>query len=78
MKSMMSLALVLSAGLMIAGCGGSDPTPATPATPDAKAATTTAADKDTDGDGVPDTTDKCPDKKEDGQGADPKDGCPKP
>ncbi len=78
MKSMMSLALVVSAGLMIAGCGGADPTPATPASPDAKAASTTGADKDTDGDGVPDSADKCPDKKEDNQAPDPKDGCPKP
>jgi len=69
--------LVLAAALAIAGlllstgCGGSAP-PA--ASPDTKAA---AASRDTDGDGVPDNVDKCPDKKEDGLAPDPKDGCPK-
>jgi hypothetical protein len=53
------------------GCGGAPPPPAQ----DAKAAATTAGD--TDGDGIPDGADKCPDKKEDGQMPDPKDGCPK-
>ncbi len=59
-------------------CGGSNPQPATP---DDKNAPTTDAKpsdaKDSDGDGVPDSSDKCPDKKEDGQAPDPKDGCPK-
>jgi hypothetical protein len=32
---------------------------------------------DSDGDGIPDKMDKCPDKKEDGQAPNPKDGCPK-
>ena len=56
------------------GCG-SPPPPATP-TPDATSATMTGADKDSDGDGIPDAMDKCLDKKEDGLGALPKDGCP--
>jgi hypothetical protein len=61
------------------GCGGSAPPAAAPT--DTSAATSSAAPaapgKDTDGDGIPDATDKCPDKKEDGQAPDPKDGCPK-
>jgi hypothetical protein len=66
------------AALTLAACGGSSPPPSDPSTstsatpPDAKDA------KDTDGDGVPDAMDKCPDKKEDGQAPDAKDGCPKP
>ena len=35
-----------------------------------------AADKDSDGDGFPDTIDSCPDQKEDGQEPYPGDGCP--
>jgi hypothetical protein len=59
------------------GCGG-----AAPATPDAQSATqsassTAAGAGDSDGDGIPDSADKCPDQKEDGQAPDPKDGCPK-
>jgi hypothetical protein len=55
------------------GCGGgAEPAKA----PDAPA-TTTAAPADKDGDGIPDSADKCPDQKEDGQAPDPKDGCPK-
>jgi hypothetical protein len=57
--------------LVAVGCGGGEP-PA--ASPDTKSADAT---KDSDGDGIPDNVDKCPDKKEDGQGPDPKDGCPK-
>lgn len=55
-------------------CGG-----AAPAVPDANSATSAAAGAagDADGDGVPDSDDKCADKKEDGQAPDPKDGCPK-
>ena len=61
-------------------CGGSNPAPATPddknAPTDVKPGDVKDA-KDSDNDGVPDTSDKCPDKKEDGQAPDPKDGCPK-
>jgi hypothetical protein len=61
------------------GCA-SDPPPAA-----ASAASTTASSAaapaattgDADGDGIPDSADKCPDKKEDGLAPDPKDGCPK-
>jgi hypothetical protein len=76
MKSKTSFWVVLGIGLALAGataCGDSTPPPATP---DSKAAPADPT-KDTDGDGVPDQTDKCPDQKEDGQGPDPKDGCPK-
>jgi len=65
-------ALGLGVGLALAtGCGGATP-PA--ASADQKSA---SAAPDSDGDGIPDSTDKCPDKKEDGQAPDPKDGCPK-
>jgi hypothetical protein len=76
-KRSFSLALALGTafGLTLAaisiGCGESTP-PA--ASPDQKAATTAP---DSDGDGIPDNVDKCPDKKEDGLSPDPKDGCPK-
>ena len=67
--------LMLTLGLVGAGCGS--PPPA--ATPPTDGATTTgAADKDSDGDGIPDSADKCLDKKEDGLGPQPKDGCPNP
>jgi hypothetical protein len=66
--------LIVGAGLVLAmsntGCGGAAPAP--PAAPDVA-----GAGGDKDGDGVPDGADKCPDKKEDGQAPDPKDGCPK-
>ena len=69
-----STLLVVGAGMMLAmGCGGAAPTP--PAAPDTASAAGAAGDAD--GDGVPDGADKCPDKKEDGQAPDPKDGCPK-
>jgi hypothetical protein len=64
----MGFGVVLATGAL--GCGGAAPPPAQ----DAKSATTAG---DADGDGVPDDADKCPDKKEDGQMPDPKDGCPK-
>jgi hypothetical protein len=73
MKIMTTAAvMVLATTGLLMGCGDSKPA----ASPTSN---TTAADptaKDSDGDGIPDTMDKCPDKKEDGQGADPKDGCP--
>jgi hypothetical protein len=62
--------------LSLVACGGAAP-PA-PAAPDtASAAGAAGGAGDSDGDGVPDGADKCPDKKEDGQAPDPKDGCPK-
>ncbi len=61
--------------LCLVACG-SNPPPA-PAAPDTASAAGAAGAGDTDGDGVPDGADKCPDKKEDGQAPDPKDGCPK-
>jgi OmpA-OmpF porin, OOP family len=84
MKKITGFSLVL--GLLAAGslgCGSSPPPAAsTPATTSGTTTTTgttatPVADKDTDGDGIPDSTDKCPDKKEDGLAPDPKDGCPK-
>jgi hypothetical protein len=61
--------------LALVACGGAAP-PA-PAAPDTASAAGAAGAGDSDGDGVPDSADKCPDKKEDGQAPDPKDGCPK-
>ncbi len=61
--------------LALVACGGSAP-PA-PASPDTASVAGAAGAGDTDGDGIPDGADKCPDKKEDGQAPDPKDGCPK-
>jgi hypothetical protein len=66
--------LAVCSVLALAACGGSTPPAADPASA-TSAATTTAADAD--GDGIADGADKCPDKKEDGQAPDPKDGCPK-
>jgi hypothetical protein len=66
--------LTFALGLGGVGCG-SPPPAATPPT-DATPPTTTGADKDGDGDGIPDSMDKCLDKKEDGLGPMPKDGCP--
>jgi hypothetical protein len=67
-----SFAFLAVTSLLVA-CG--DAPPPAPAAPTTSTTATTAADAD--GDGVPDATDKCPDKKEDGQAPDPKDGCPK-
>jgi hypothetical protein len=52
------------------GCGS----PPEPASPEPTAAA--GGEKDTDGDGIPDSADKCPAEKEDGLGSEPKDGCP--
>jgi hypothetical protein len=84
MNKKVMIALGLGAMLAIA-CGGgtpaaTDPTTTTGATPTTGAAPTTGTTdiaKDTDGDGIMDSVDKCPDKKEDGQAPDVKDGCPK-
>jgi hypothetical protein len=74
-NKMLATVLGVGFGLVLAvgntGCGSA---PKPPATPDTAAAT---GGGDSDGDGVPDGTDKCPDKKEDGAAPDPKDGCPK-
>ncbi len=76
MKTCFAL-LSVAALVTLSGCGGAAPTP--PATPDANSASSAAAGAagDSDGDGVPDSTDKCQGQKEDGQAPDPKDGCPK-
>jgi hypothetical protein len=68
-------ALAVTAALLALGCGDATPPAASPT--DVKAPSTTSATVDGDGDGIPDSVDKCPDKKEDGQAPDPKDGCPK-
>ena len=72
------MALLLS--LVVVAC---DPPPAASSAADAKdaggaamAAAAPGSEPDTDGDGVPDKDDKCPDAKEDGVGSDPHDGCP--
>jgi hypothetical protein len=64
---------------LVVGCGGGDKPAESPNGGTTTTATPPAAggDKDTDGDGIADKDDKCPDKKEDGQAPDPKDGCPK-
>jgi len=55
------------------GCGSNPP----PASSTPASSGTTASNADSDGDGILDKDDKCPDKKEDGLAPDPKDGCPK-
>jgi hypothetical protein len=60
-----ALGLGLGSVLFGAGCGSTPP-------PAAQAATT----GDADGDGILDGVDRCPDKKEDGLGSKPVDGCP--
>ena len=69
------LALV---AISLTACGGSNPQPASPDDKNAPTSSPSGGDvaKDTDGDGIPDAQDKCPDKKEDGLAPDPKDGCP--
>jgi hypothetical protein len=71
-------ALLATAALLsfVPACGGAAPTPAVPDANSASSAATGAAG-DSDGDGIPDSADKCPNAKEDGQPPDPKDGCPK-
>jgi hypothetical protein len=73
--------VALGVTLMLAAVAcGETPPPASPESkagaPAAAATPAGAAAQDTDGDGVPDSEDKCPDKKEDGLGKEPKDGCP--
>jgi hypothetical protein len=78
MLSKNGFALLVAVGTVTLGCGGSTPPAATPSTTTGAPATAAAAATgDADGDGIPDGADKCPDKKEDGQAPDPKDGCPK-
>jgi hypothetical protein len=71
--ALLSVAALLS---LTPACGGATPTPAVPDANSASSAASGAAG-DSDGDGVPDSTDKCQGQKEDGQPPDPKDGCPK-
>ena len=89
MMKKLSLVAALGGIALMVACGGSTPSAAAPdpnaaagaagaAAPDPKGSTPAAPSTgDADGDGIPDATDKCPDKKEDGQAPDPKDGCPK-
>ncbi len=65
--------VALGVTLMLAAvaCGETPP----PASSQSNAGAAGAAG-DADGDGVPDADDRCPDKKEDGLGKEPKDGCP--
>lgn len=77
----MKLTMIFGAALLAfsaVACGGGDKPAADPSST-TSSATSAASDatKDTDSDGIPDTADKCPDKKEDGATPDPKDGCPK-
>ncbi|MGO8994639.1 MAG: hypothetical protein ACLQVI_15090 [Polyangiaceae bacterium] len=58
------------------GCGSSPP-PASSSPSTSSGSTASAGTGDSDGDGILDKDDKCPDKKEDGLAPDPKDGCPK-
>lgn len=77
----MKLTMMFGAALLAfaaVACGGSDKPAADPSTTSSStssATSTTGADADSDG--IPDSADKCPDKKEDGATPDPKDGCPK-
>jgi len=69
-------ALGLGVALTFAvGCGGAQPP--SPDVPGSSTPTAASPTADGDGDGVPDSVDKCPTTKEDGQAPDPKDGCPK-
>jgi hypothetical protein len=69
--TLLGIGMMLAAGSM--GCGGSSaPPPATGTTPAGKSAST----MDSDDDGIFDDVDLCPNEKEDGKGAAPKDGCP--
>jgi hypothetical protein len=70
---MKNILIIACLAVAMFACGGSPP-PADPSSPDAKAGA--AGAKDSDGDGIPDDQDKCPNEKEDGQAPDPKDGCP--
>ena len=71
----LSVTAMLAAGMV--GCGSPPPaSPETKAGEKASAAPGASGDKDTDGDGIPDSADKCPTEKEDGLGSEPKDGCP--
>jgi hypothetical protein len=61
-------------GLVSIGVACGSPPP--PSSPDPVITAGAGTEKDGDGDGIPDSVDKCLDKKEDGLGAQPKDGCP--
>jgi len=80
-KAMSVVTLVGTLGLGLAlnvGCGGSSPPPAAAggATPAGSTASADPSKTDSDDDGVFDDVDLCPNQKEDGKGAKPKDGCP--
>jgi hypothetical protein len=78
MKKRIGLSHIAALGCVLAAgaCGGAAPPAAAPASAGPAPAPAAAA-PDTDGDGVPDNVDKCPNAKEDGLPPDPKDGCPK-
>jgi hypothetical protein len=76
-KNWFSVVAVLGAMVVMGGCGGGDAKPAVDPSSSAPASSAASTAADGDGDGIPDGADKCPDKKEDGQAPDPKDGCPK-
>jgi len=73
-----SFVALLGIGMMLAagsiGCGGSSAPP--PAAGGATPAGKSASTMDSDDDGIFDDVDMCPNEKEDGKGANPKDGCP--
>jgi hypothetical protein len=64
--------------VLTVGCGASPQQAASPAASGAQGCPSPPCTgvADSDGDGVPDTLDKCPTLKEDGKGAAPHDGCP--
>ncbi|HEY5283577.1 MAG TPA: OmpA family protein [Polyangia bacterium] len=65
--------------LLLSGYLGFGAEPAPPPPPPVQPATPApAVDKDTDGDGIPDSIDKCPNEPEDKDGFQDEDGCPDP
>jgi hypothetical protein len=72
------LVLALGSALAVSALACADSTGPGAASPNGTTVSTTSVGLpgDDDGDGVPNADDQCPDKKEDGLGAKPKDGCP--